>query len=69
MGKVFVDELGLKDVVIYEVFNNKKGMKIVYPEELVGIEANCSMDIQLDSDLCRAKRTGHEVSSLEYPEI
>lgn len=69
LGKIFVEELGLKDVIIYEVFNNKKGMKIVYPEELEGVEANCSMDIQLDSDLCRAKRTGHEVSSLEYPEI
>lgn len=69
LGKIFIEELGLKDVIIYEVANNKKGMKIVFPQELEGVEANCSMDIQLDSDLCRAKRTGHEVSSLEYPEI
>ncbi|MCX7770549.1 MAG: diguanylate cyclase [Proteobacteria bacterium] len=69
LGKIFVDELGLRDVIIYEVSNSKKNMKIVYPPELEGTEANCSMDIQLDSDLCRAKRTGHEVSSLDYPEI
>lgn len=69
LGKIFIEELGLKDVVIYEVSNSKKNMKIVFPKELEGTEANCSMDIQLDCDLCRAKRTGHEVSSLEYPEI
>lgn len=69
LGKIFVDELGLKDVFIYEIANNKKGMKIVYPQDLEGTEISCSMDIQVDSDLCRAKRTGHEVSSIEYPEI
>ena len=69
LGKIFNEELGLKDVVIYEVSNSKKNMKIVYPKELEGTEVHCSLDIQLDCELCRAKRTGHEVSSLDYPNV
>ncbi len=69
LGKIFREELGLKDVIIYEVSNSKKNMKIVYPQELEGAEVHCSLDIQLDCELCRAKRTGHEVSSLDYPDV
>lgn len=69
LGKIFRDDLKLDKCVIYEVSNSKNMMKIVYPPEAEGIEMHCKFDIQINSDLCRAKRTGHLVSSIEYPDI
>lgn len=69
LGKIFKEDLGLKNCVIYEVSNSKNSMKVVYPPEAEGTELYCKREIQLDCDLCRAKRTGHAVSSIDYPNI
>lgn len=69
LGRIFREDLSLDSCVIYEVSNSKNTMRIVYPPEAEGKELYCKMDIQLDCDLCRAKRTGHPVSSVDYPEI
>lgn len=69
LGKIFVEYLRMDNCIIYEVSNSKNNMRIVYPPEAEGIEMNCRRDIQLDCDLCRAKRTGHIVSSIDYPNI
>ncbi len=69
LGKTFRDELDITDCIIYEVFNSKNSMKVVYPPEAEGKEIYCERDVQIDCEMCRAKRTGHVVSSLEYPDI
>ncbi|MCL4457410.1 MAG: diguanylate cyclase [Nitrospirae bacterium] len=69
LGRIFIDDLGLDNCVIYEVADNKNAMKIVYPPEAEGVELHCKRDIQHDCGLCRAKRTGHTVSSVDYPKI
>ncbi len=69
LGKIFRDDLKLDKCVIYEVSSSKDTMKIVYPPEAEGIEMLCKFDVQINSNLCRAKRTGHLVSSIEYPDI
>lgn len=69
LGKVFAEYLKLENTVIYEVSNSRNNMRIMFPPEAEGTELNCKRDIQLDCDLCRAKRTGHTVSSLEYPAV
>jgi diguanylate cyclase (GGDEF)-like protein len=69
LGKIFREDLGLDNCVIYEVSNSKNTMKIVYPPEGEGIELHCKMDVQIDCNLCRVKRTGHVVSSVEYPDV
>ncbi len=69
LGRIFIDDLGFNNCVIYEVSDSKNSMKIVYPPEAEGTEINCKMDIQLDCNLCRVKRTGHEVTSADYPRI
>ncbi|OGW21112.1 MAG: hypothetical protein A2Z82_00645 [Nitrospirae bacterium GWA2_46_11] len=69
LGRIFIDDLGLDNCVIYEVSDNKNAMKIVYPPEAEGVELHCKRDIQHDCGLCRAKRTGHTVSSVDYPKI
>jgi diguanylate cyclase (GGDEF)-like protein len=69
LGRIFIDDLSLENCVIYEVSGSKNNMKIVYPPEAEGTELHCKRDIQLDSEMCRVKRTGHAVSSADYPSI
>lgn len=69
LGKIFIEDLGFDNCVIYEVSSSKNNMRIVYPPEAEGIELHCKRDIQLDCELCRVKRTGHMVSSADYPNI
>ncbi len=69
LGKIFIEDLGFDNCVMYEVSSSKNNMKIVYPPEAEGVELHCKRDIQLDCELCRAKRTGHTVSSADYPNI
>lgn len=69
LGKIFIEDLGFDNCVMYEVSSSKNNMKIVYPPEAEGIELHCKRDIQLDCELCRVKRTGHTVSSADYSNI
>lgn len=69
LGKIFIEDLGFDNCVIYEVSNSKNSMKIVYPPEAEDLELHCKRDVYLNCDLCRAKRTGHMISSDEYPNI
>jgi two-component system cell cycle response regulator len=69
LGKIFKSEMGLRNAVIYEVSNSKNTMKVVYPPEAEGTDLFCDREIQLDCNLCRAKRTGHKVSSIDYPNV
>jgi diguanylate cyclase (GGDEF)-like protein len=69
LGKIFKDELGIDDCVIYEISDSKKAMEIVYPPGARGLEMHCRMDVQLDCELCRAKRTGLLVSSRDFSTV
>jgi diguanylate cyclase (GGDEF)-like protein len=68
LAKVFYDNLGLDDFSIYEATERKKTMELVhtpYSRE----EICCNKEILIDGNLCRAKKTGHTVSSIRYPDI
>jgi diguanylate cyclase (GGDEF)-like protein len=69
IGDVFRRELGIDDFVIYEVKDNQRDMEAVYPLALSSKEMSCSADILTNCELCRAKKTGHEISSLAYPQV
>lgn len=69
LGEVFRRELGFENFVIYEVAENQREMLPVYPLALNAKELACSADILSDCELCRAKKTGHEISSLAYPQV
>ena len=62
-------DLGFNKCDIYEIstYNNK--IKPVYPQGAEVSQLQCGEDILLNSDLCRVKRTGHVVSSIEYERI
>ncbi len=68
LSKVFYENLGLDDVSIYEVSNRNKSMELIispYSREVV----SCNREILINSNLCRARKTGHTVSSIKYPDI
>ncbi len=69
LGREFRDVIGLEEFSILEVEKNSKKMKAAYPFLLPHEEIHCHEDILINSDLCRAKKTGHPVSSLSYPEM
>ncbi|TLM60115.1 MAG: HAMP domain-containing protein, partial [Deltaproteobacteria bacterium] len=69
LGNVFRNELGLEDFVIYEVSENQRDMLPVYPLSLDSRALACDAEILTHCELCRAKKTGHEISSLAYPQV
>jgi diguanylate cyclase (GGDEF)-like protein len=69
IGDVFRRELDIHDFVIYEVNDNQRDMVAVYPLALSSKEMACNLEILTNCDLCRAKKTSHEISSLAYPQV
>lgn len=70
LAEVFRKYTGIDAFVIYEVAGSKNSMKVMDSAGLSGDpETYCSKDILVDSNLCRARKTGHTVSSLEYPDV
>ncbi len=69
IGEVFRRELEVEDFVIYEVNDNQRDMTAVYPLALSSKEMACNVEILTNCELCRAKKTGHEISSLAYPQV
>jgi diguanylate cyclase (GGDEF)-like protein len=68
LSKVFFENLGLDDVSIFQVSNRNKTMELISSTYLRE-EVSCNKEILIDSNLCRARKTGHTVSSIMYPEI
>lgn len=66
---IFKRYAGINNFLIYEISNSKNTMKVAFPLESVGAEVYCNRNIQIDCNLCRAKKTGHIVSSLKYSDI
>ena len=68
LAKVFHESLSLDEIVIYEVPGRSKNMSLImtpYSKE----DICCNKEILIDSNLCRARKTGHNVSSLSYSEV
>jgi two-component system cell cycle response regulator len=69
IGDVFRRELDIDEFVIYEVNDNQRDMVAVYPLALSSKEMACNPEILTNCDLCRAKKTSHEISSFAYPQV
>lgn len=69
LGKVFSENLGLFNYMIYEISNSQNKMKPVYPVILDNKEIYCNEEILHNCNLCRAKYTSHIVSSVAYHDI
>ncbi|MBU0968398.1 MAG: diguanylate cyclase [Proteobacteria bacterium] len=56
----------LDKIFIYELSGNKNKMTVAFASQIDDV---CSPEILEDANFCRAKRTGHDISSLEFPHI
>lgn len=66
LAEVFERQVGIKECRIFDINNAKNTMRLVQPP-LAGEEAMlCGGDILHDTCLCRAKKTGHAISSFEF---
>ncbi|MBF0357241.1 MAG: diguanylate cyclase [Magnetococcales bacterium] len=66
---VLVVDIGFPTVVIYEVDEGHDVMKVVYPLNLQEQDIHCSPDIMEKCGMCKAKRTGHPISSLAFNKV
>lgn len=67
LGNMFV-KLGLGSFQIYEVANSRNVMRPMYASD-ESAEDTCNRDMLLNCNLCRAKKTGDIVSSINYAGI
>lgn len=69
LGEVFSNDLGIREYCIYEVNTPQKEMKAAYPPLVGDVRLHCHEDILSNCNLCRAVKTGHNVSSFEFSGI
>ena len=69
LGNVLREQVGIDEFLIYEIPTNQNKMTPVFPLVLSDNESFCSPDILDSSELCKAKKTGHAISSMVYPHI
>ncbi|MDO8282299.1 MAG: diguanylate cyclase [Thermodesulfovibrionia bacterium] len=63
------DRFGLDEFIIYEISNSQNKMKTVSPIILNENDINCNPDILHDCSLCKVRKTGHIISSFDYPKV
>ena len=66
LADVFEKESGIENFRIFDVDNAKEQMVIVQPPLSREESMFCHAEILHDCSLCRAQKTGHKISSLEY---
>ena len=69
MGDIFTRKLDVRCCFIYQIINAKDQMFLAYPNSFDQAEMLCHHDILDNCDLCKAKRTGHLVTSHAFPDI
>jgi diguanylate cyclase (GGDEF)-like protein len=65
-GDIFVRVAQIRRYCIYEIQDNQQNMVAVYPLGLKAAKLRCHAEILGDCELCRVRKTGHQVSSLDY---
>jgi diguanylate cyclase (GGDEF)-like protein len=66
LAHLLCDRYNLEKLYIYEVTGTKNNMSVAYASSFDHV---CSPEIFDDANFCRAKRTGHDISSLDFPDI
>lgn len=69
LGDVFSRVAQINSYCIYEIKDNQHEMLAVYPFGLEDEALHCHAEILANCELCRARKTGHTISSLIYPGI
>jgi diguanylate cyclase (GGDEF)-like protein len=69
LWRVFTNDLHLKHCIIYEIDLIHNRMQPVYPLDTSVESLPCGDEIADNAELCKARRTGHLISSADYPVI
>ena len=69
IGELFTQQLGISRCFIYQIVNVKSKMQLTYPSSFDIEDMMCKKAILDDNDLCKAKRTGHMISSTIFSGI
>lgn len=69
LGGTFTQKLGISRCFIYQVVSANKTLQLIYPRSFDQAEMLCNRDILDHGDFCKAKRTGHLITSTVYPDI
>lgn len=69
IGEVFTQRLGISRCFIYQIDSVAGKMLLTYPSTFDHDEMLCSQTILDDCDICKAKRTGHTITSTMFPAI
>lgn len=69
IGKLFTERLNIGRCLIYQVINAKNKMVLIFPNSFDVAEMPCNHSILDNYDLCKAKRTGHAITSSFYSDI
>ena len=69
LGNIFASVAEIRRYCIYEIQDNQQNMVAVYPLGLEAGKLHCQSEILGDCELCRARKTGHQISSLVYAGI
>jgi diguanylate cyclase (GGDEF)-like protein len=69
LWRVFTIDLAFQECVIYEVDQIHHRMLPAYPPDLKEETVPCNGEILDNTELCKACRTGHLISSAEFPAI
>lgn len=69
LGRVFTRQIGFNRCYIYQMTSSNT-LQLIYPEGLNEAERPaCTLYILDNCDLCKAKRTGHCINSISFPDI
>ncbi len=69
LAEIFTQQVGIKKCFLYQIINAKNAMQLTYPSCFDQAEMLCNHAILDDNDLCKARRTGHTITSTMYPAI
>jgi len=69
LGEVFTQKIGIDRCFIYQVVSAQNTMQLIYPSGFDQAEMFCKLDILDHGDLCKARRTGHLITSSSFPAI
>ncbi len=69
LGEVFSSKLQMDTCFIFQVDPSKDAMNLTFPDSFSKNEMCCNQIILDDNTLCKAKRTGHVISSTIFPAI
>lgn len=69
LGEVFTQKIGIKSCYIYQVIQDHNTIQVIFPDAMEDGKIPCNRSILYQSDLCKARRTGHLINSSSFPAI